>query len=300
MPVLPIWCPHAGVVEQAHDKRGLVIIVSNEFLPPSDGEPPRGLEPLPGAKKDGERMSGLFDRLGFATLWRQNVSVHEFENIITEASRYDKYPEQYECLVFVISSHGKVGGHLYMQDGETIAIDEMIGKFLPENALRIGKLPKIFFIDACRGDDQMRCVPVPKGSGSDESRDKRSPPVMERGATVEVAGKMPPKGNYLVAYPTIHNYKAYEKQGEGGIWMKILAEMIESMPTSSIPDVLTAVSEKMMKMIEEDQLGEGYAMDPEYTSKLHTRVCLGCKQAVTDQLEGIIILSQYIAVLTLS
>lgn len=274
-----------GVVEGARDKRGLVIIVSNEFLPPSDGGLQHGLDPLPGAKKDGERMSSLFTRLGFATLWEQNVSVHRFENIITEASKC-KYPEHYECLVLVISTHGNVDECLYMQDGRTIEINEMIRRFHPENALHIGKIPKIFFIDACRGDDQMRCVPVAKGSSSNDSGDKRSP-VMKRGATVEATKKMPPKGNYLVAYPTMQHYKAYEKRGEGGIWMKILAEMIETLPTSSVPDVLTAVSARMMKMIREDIHMEDYAMDPEFHSCLHTRVCFGNEQAVIREREGI-------------
>ena len=217
-------------------------------------------------------MDGLFTRLGFATLWKCNITFNELEQIITEASQYSKYPKCYECLVFVFSTHGSANGLLYMQDGKTIAVNTIIQKFYPENAQQIGTLPKIFLIDACRGDETMHCVPTSKGLSSDRS------PIKKRGATTMTEALITPQGNYLVAFSTMPNYKSYEIKGEGGIWMQTLADKIECMPNSSITEVLVSVTEAIMKRINEKKGMEMYPMEPVIQLKLHKNVYLGRKQ----------------------
>ena len=268
MPLIKYSPP--GAVGKAQ-KRGLVIIISNDFLSPLGKAVQLNLDPICGAKKDGERMDGLFTRLGFATLWKCNITFNQLQEIISDASHY-KYPKCYECLVFVFSTHGRENELLYMQDGETIAVNEIIEKFYPENAQQIGTIPKIFLIDACRGDKKLHCVPISKGLSSDSS------PIKKRGATPLTEALITPQGNYLVAFSTMPNYKSYEIKGAGGIWMQTLADKIECMPNSSVPDVLVSVAGAMIKTINDKECMEMFAMEPDFICKLHENVYFGRKQ----------------------
>jgi hypothetical protein len=62
-----------------------------------------------------------------------------------------------------------------------------------------------------------------------------------RGATNSI--NVPEEGNYLVAYPCIPNHIAYEN-GEGGVWMKALAEALLT-SKENIEAVLTEVREEL-------------------------------------------------------
>ena len=72
-----------------------------------------------------------------------------------------------------------------MQDGKTVDTDENIVKpFLPKSTRKIGNLPKLFFIDACRGKEDIDPV---RGSGKETE-----PKVVERGVTEKQDSRVTP------------------------------------------------------------------------------------------------------------
>lgn len=126
-----------------------------------------------------------------------------------------------------------------MQDGSLMGVQEIVNFLLPRQASNIGNIPKIFFIDACRGTEKMLPVLCPRGEGGTSSERE----VLRRGATETKTILIPPDGNTLVAYSTTSSHRAHEK-ADGGVWMKALAEKLRS-SKKPIEMVLTDVRSEL-------------------------------------------------------
>ena len=80
----------------------------------------------------------------------------------------------------------------YMQDGNLVKIEEIVRPFLPRSAPMIGKIPKLFLIDACRGDQELQAAVVPRAGGGKAKKGGTD-------ATIQVSAE----GNFLVAHSTM-------------------------------------------------------------------------------------------------
>ena len=224
----------ADVVRKNPAKRGLAIIVTNDYssLPNKTR--------LNGPRMDGERMQRVFTELGIATLRKHNIGEAELVRTLREVARLPMCPASYKSISFVFSGHGEKTGEVYMQDGNRMGVQEIVNFLLPQQAPNIGNIPKIFFIDACRGNEKMQPVVCPRGEGCTPAE-----PVLEvhrRGATDNTI-LVPPGGNILVAYSTTSSHRALENS-DGGVWMKALAEKLRS-SKETIETVLTEVRREL-------------------------------------------------------
>ena len=247
---------------------GLAVIISNDY-----GTTP-GLQVLSGTTEDGKRMTSAFKFLKFATLWRQNATGHELMQLLSELSCYRNYPQSYKCIALVFSGHGLDANHLYMQDGSLITINNVVEALLPKQAPQIGSIPKLFFIDACRGKRVLsnEAVVVPQHGGTTE-KVQETP---QQGASDEII-HVPPKGNFLVAYSTMPDYQSYKVKGKGGVWMTSLAERLRT-SSHSVQDILSEVNNDLMQKFQEAET-RPFMIQPEYISRLHGKLCLwpgGC------------------------
>ena len=247
------------------EANGLALIITNDYCDC------HGLDTLSGTREDGERMYQAFQHLKFATHWETNVTSSRLEQLIYDATHYEYYSHDqlrnYKCIAFVFSGHGCKKEHIYMQDGKTVDTDENIVKpFLPKSTRKIGNLPKLFFIDACRGKEDIEPVVVPRGSGKETE-----PKAVERGVTEEQDSRVTPEGNYLIAYSTMPEHKSYELQGKGGIWMTTLTDKLCT-SHDSIEDILTMVNEEMMEKYQ--KAGQPPMQQPERRSRLNKKVFL--------------------------
>ena len=156
---------------------------------------------------------------------------------------------QYKRIVFVFSGHGR-SDSVCTHTGD-IPIAGIMDKFQPCNAPSLDKLPKLFFIDACRGDSTMQAVVVPRGG--------------EDVPTKIVA----PYGNCLVAYSTMRRYRAYEST-DGGIWITLLAQKLLEV-SKSIGDVLVDVNGALDELYQSPRLGN-FLQQPVFESTLKESV----------------------------
>ena len=260
--------PVAEAIRTNPSASGLAVIISNDY-----GTTP-GLQVLSGTTEDGKRMTSAFKFLKFATLWRQNATGHELMQLLSELSCYRNYPQSYKCIALVFSGHGLDANHLYMQDGSLIKVNNVVEALLPKQAPQIGSIPKLFFIDACRGKRVLsnEAVVVPRHSGITEKVQE----ILQRGASDETL-HVPPKGNFLVAYSTMPDYQSYEVKGKGGVWMTSLAERLCT-SSDSVQDILSEVNKDLMRKFQEPET-RPFMTQPEYISRLHGKLCLwpgGC------------------------
>ncbi len=100
--------------------------------------------------------------------------------------------------------------------------DEILSTISTKDVLEHFYAAKMFFIDACRGDQRNPGLTVPRGGKS-------------------VTDIIPAEGNWLLAYSTLPKHKSYEEQGKGGVWMSKLADKLRT-ADKSLADILTSAS----------------------------------------------------------
>ena len=231
----------AQLVKEHGQANGLVIVISNDY---SHTE---GLSTLNGTIKDNRNMRNTFQKLNFAVISEHNVTYSRMLALITSVVSFESYPPSYRRIVFVFSGHGTDNFLLYTSDSKrtTISTEYILEQF--SEAPRLARIPKLFFIDACRGDEVNPGRLVAKGGKN-------------------MSEIIPAGGSWLLAYSTLPKQKSYEETGKGGVWMSRLAERIRT-DDSSINDILTTVNEEMMAFYRDNI---SYPLQqPEFRSRLN-------------------------------
>lgn len=252
----------AAISRRAHGTKGFALIVSNDYRSTPSG---LDLPALSGTKKDAEQMAEAFKALNIVTICEHNLTQARLMGLVRETAQCTNYPRDSVCIAFVFSGHGLEKNHLYAQDGKTVKIEQIVEQFLPRRAPAIGNIPKLFFIDACRGDQDMHSITVPKGVSGLKAKGGNN-----------ISLEVPPEGNYLLAYSTMPCYRSYEFKGEGGIWMTTLAGRLRVAAErgESIEDILTAVNEDLIQRYQSPEW-KNKVQQPEKISRLNKRVYLG-------------------------
>jgi hypothetical protein len=137
----------------------------------------------------------------------------------------------------------------------------------------IGDIPKIFFIDACRGDETTGTVDVPTKDGG--TTHKGSPSnadsaVSRKGCYKIDLQKIPTEGSCLIAYSTLPGCKSNEYNGDfkGSLWLRFLAEQLQ-VSAASIEDLLTDVNEELLNYSRKNNLE---IQQPEKLVRLNRRL----------------------------
>lgn len=224
---------------------GLAIIVANER------SCRREHRPLLGTVKDLDAITKAFESLRFATLPFRNASGQQIIEVVQTTS-VCRYPDSYQRLAFVFSGHGDQGC-IYSHDMGIKLQDYIFDPWMPKKAPHLADIPKLFFLDACRGnvvDPGVRVMqyydpnaPVPKGT--------------------------PSIGNYLLAYSTMPTMQAFEQPAAGGYWMQHLARELQNNGNieCSLNDILTKVNKSVLEEMERDHCQ--FIQQPVLESALH-------------------------------
>lgn len=202
-------------IDDHPNANGLVLIFTNDYNEPLSG---CKLEALAECHKDGGEMKKTFCNVfGFACLWKQNCTAARTTRLLEHMGNCE-YPPSYKCLAVVFSGHGEENVLLGC-DGKHISVQEdVIGPLQPSELPQMRDIPKLFFIDACRG------------------RRKMVPAVKSKGSGVE-------KGGYLVAYSTTLGYRSYT-YGEKSKWMPKVAHKLRS-SNKSVQDIVAEVAKEL-------------------------------------------------------
>ncbi|NP_001296709.1 caspase-3-like [Hydra vulgaris] len=106
--------------------------------------------------------------------------------------------EGYDCIMVLISSHGNQTG-IICKDNETILLNDIIEIFSGQKSRIQIQTPKIFFIQACRGDEDDKGIYILQKSSLNDCT------LMSDSATKPFSFCK----NVFVAYSTTENKKAY-------------------------------------------------------------------------------------------
>ena len=146
--LLPSSSKYDGSYSMNRIPCGICYIVDNNFS--CEVKTPNGklLDARHGTEKDVFELQNTFSWLNFKVITKHNV---EAENIL----KIIKSPQEIsiDCFVCCILSHGFYDG-VYGSDGKEVTFNEMQLAINGNSAQWLVGKPKLFFIQACQGDEE--------------------------------------------------------------------------------------------------------------------------------------------------
>ncbi len=135
-------------------KSGYVLVINNNIFPSREDVERTGFN------DDVRNLTSLFDDFNFRTRVHDNLTKSEMLNLFTDTAEKDF--SRFDCFVCVILSHGS-NNEIYGTDDEVIKIEAITKLFRRDECTSLEGKPKIFLIQACRGQRRDR-VPIESDS----------------------------------------------------------------------------------------------------------------------------------------
>nr|XP_006821694.1 PREDICTED: caspase-7-like [Saccoglossus kowalevskii] len=186
-----------------HARRGRVIIINNKNF-----EKETGMNLRSGTDVDAFNIVNSFQRLGFETTHYNDLSVRKMLAVMKIVSRDDF--SDCDCVAFIILSHGD-DGIVYGTDG-TLEVDTITEFFQADKCPTLAGKPKLFFIQACRGD-KFDDGAVLKNNGADEMDGGRQQ-------------RIPVSADFLLAYSTVPGFYSWRNPTNGSWFIQALCRAL--------------------------------------------------------------------------
>ncbi|XP_026718403.1 caspase-9 isoform X1 [Athene cunicularia] len=224
---------HDLVYELKADPCGHCLILNNvNFSEDSD------LLTRDGSDVDCEKLEKRFKALRFNVLTRRNLKAQEMVSELRNLARRDH--STLDCCIVVILSHGcqtshiQFPGGIYGTDGKPIPIEKIVNYFNGSNCPSLRGKPKLFFIQACGGEQKDRGFVVDHGSPSDEapggSLESDATPFQTPSGNVDepdAIASLPTPSDILVSYSTFPGFVSWREVSSGSWYVETLDSVLE-------------------------------------------------------------------------
>lgn len=229
--------------------RGIALIISNEHF---TGNPT--LRDRQGNVKDVDHLQELWTFLNFHVVVRQDLASQEIYSVMREFSTLDH--SQYDCFVCCLLSHGANGG-IFGTDSELVEIKDITALFKGVGCPSLHNKPKLFFIQACRGQD------FDRGAQMEMDATELSPEDSMR------HNAEPNESHFLLGYATPPGYVSWRSQIHGSWYISKLCEVFRKYCDQF--DVMTMMV-KVNDEVSEAFTRQGYKQCPAPVVTLRRRI----------------------------
>ena len=103
--------------------------------------------------KNNTNSRNVSNRHNLKLRWNEK-EIFDYNNKIHEILENKQY--NYDGLIYFISCHGDRGSVIYDSNGNKVPLIAIFDKFNNQNCLQLRNKPKIYFIEACRGDQRTK------------------------------------------------------------------------------------------------------------------------------------------------
>ncbi|XP_074074476.1 caspase-9 isoform X2 [Macrotis lagotis] len=212
------------------DPCGYCLIINN-----MDFDASSGLSVRTGSNIDCEKMQKRFQALHFAVEVECNLTAKGMGKTLQQLAKRDH--SALDCCVVVILSHGCQSSHLqfpgaiYGTDGASISVERIVNVFSGSRCPSLGGKPKLFFIQACGGDQRDHGFQVSSNSsgnkspGSDPETD--ATPFQINFDQPDAVASLPTPGDILVSYSTFPGFVSWRDTRRGSWYIEILDRVLE-------------------------------------------------------------------------
>uniref|UniRef100_A0A8B9SUC7 Caspase 9 n=1 Tax=Anas platyrhynchos TaxID=8839 RepID=A0A8B9SUC7_ANAPL len=198
------------------DPCGHCLIINNITFSPDSG-----LSTRTGSDVDCERLEKRFKSLCFRVQTLRNLKAQEINAKLRSLAQQDH--SALDCCLVVILSHGcqtshnQFPGGIYGTDGISIPIEKIVKHFDGSNCPSLRGKPKLFFIQACGGDQKDQgfesdATPFQAPSGNLDEPD--------------AVASLPTPGDILVSYSTFPGFVSWRDKSSGSWYVETLDSML--------------------------------------------------------------------------
>ena len=122
-------------------------------------EGPNKLPNLDGGKEDEECLTEVFKKLGFKVIVHSNLKANEIEHFVSGYGTDNGIKgHEKKAFILIILSHGakdeSKGDVVYGIHSEYVGVHDLQEIFYTTRCRSLAGVPKVFLIDACRGDKE--------------------------------------------------------------------------------------------------------------------------------------------------
>ncbi|KAB5581327.1 hypothetical protein PHYPO_G00174310 [Pangasianodon hypophthalmus] len=212
-----------------HKRRGLALIFNQE-----DFYWQLTLHSRGGTNADRDNLKRRFEQLEFEVRAYNNKKREEILHIITEAANANHADA--DCFVCVFLSHGE-NGHVYAYD-DKIEIQDMTALFRGDNCPSLVGKPKIFILQACRGDKHDDPVTPMDVVDSEEVNQV----VVDAG----VLQTLPAGADFIMCYSVAEGFYSHRETLNGSWFVQDLCELLHQYGSRlEFTELLTLVNRKV-------------------------------------------------------
>ena len=136
--------------------RGICIIINNKVF--------RNMNEREGTDADATALQQLFTHFGFYTSRYNNLTGNQMRRLFKDIASKDH--SKFDCLLVAVLTHG-TKGKLYGTDGKLVPVEEITELFSGDKCPSLTGKPKIFLLQACRGERKDKGVKYDMTDGSD-------------------------------------------------------------------------------------------------------------------------------------
>ena len=215
--------------------RGEALIINNKtFLSRS-----KQMDDRQGSEHDVPKLKKLFEDLGFKVTAKENLN----KSLLTKEldAMASKDHSRYDCFVLWLMSHGDKD-LVYGSDGEEILLETVRELFSNSSCRSLDGKPKVFFIQACRGDrdefvESDKPNPAPQKS-------------LPLSKGCEAANQVShSRTHFLEAYSTVDGFVSYRNKDQGSYYVQCLDEVFrERVKEDDVATMLTEVNRRVNQM----------------------------------------------------
>ncbi|CAL1675727.1 unnamed protein product [Lasius platythorax] len=208
-----------------HKHRGKCIIFNHE-------EFDENVDKREGSTTDVKRLQKSFDRLGFDIEIHNDLSHLEIIDKIKKVSQYDHTDN--DCLCIIMLTHGLQNDLIWAKD--VAYKSEKIWKpFTADKCTTLAGKPKLFFFQACRGDQvDSGVVLSPRTLQPSEATD-----------TV-TSYKIPTHADFLIAHSSVQDFYTWRNPVEGTWYIQCLCKVLDEYGTEmDLMSMLTLTARKV-------------------------------------------------------
>ncbi|XP_033097760.1 caspase-3-like [Anneissia japonica] len=239
--------------------RGFAVIINNEKF--------TNLKQRLGTQYDVRNLTYVFKQFNFSVSNHENLTATRMRMLFQDLSNLDH--SKCDCLIVCVLTHGMQGG-LYGTDEGIVNIEEITNYFHANRCPTLAGKPKLFFLQACRGESIDNGIESTDGSAIIDERNAHATGqsfnfyaqpsdarVMTdlRNGHQEAMGmdyidamrnKLPSQSDILLAYATVQGYVSWRNSERGSWFIQALCEvLLAHASTEDLLSMMTMVNQKV-------------------------------------------------------
>ncbi|XP_064229259.1 caspase-8 isoform X3 [Aotus nancymaae] len=205
------------VYQMKNKPRGYCLIINNHDFRKAREEVPKlhSIKDRNGTHLDAEALSKTFEELHFEIRPYNDCTGEKIYEILQSYQRMDHSNK--DCFICCILSHGDKGV-IYGTDGHEAPIYELTSQFTGLKCPSLAGKPKVFFIQACQGDNYQKGIPV--------ETDSEEQPYLEMDLSSPQTRYIPDEADFLLGMATVNNCVSYRNPAEGTWYIQSLCQSL--------------------------------------------------------------------------